>query len=315
MSPRSRAAAVVALAERASRRLRLTVLHELEREHRAEPADLADGVDASRNRLEARPDPLADLVGAPAEVLARDLVQNGQRRRAGERVPAEGAAEAAGRDGVDDLRRSGDAGERKPAAERLAGDEEIGLDAVVLDRPDRPGPSDSGLHLVVHVEDPVALAELLQPRGKVERHVHEAALALHRLEHDAGDRLRVDIGLEERLELVDRVLGRHASVRIRGGRAVDLGREGPEARACRGRPCSSSSWSGACGRGRRGRRRRPPGRPVAARAILTAFSTASAPEFRRRLFCCSPRHGESSARRRQTSTYGSYIPTMKHWWR
>ena len=50
-------------------------------------------------------------------------------------------------------------------------------------------------------------------------------------------------------------------------------------------------------------------------AILTAFSTASAPEFRSRLFCSPPRHGESSASRRQTSTYGSYIPTMKHWWR
>src|SRR6187551_2912601 len=79
--------------QRAGRRLRPTVIHELDRQHRAEPPDLADGVDASRNRLEARPDQLTDLVGASAEVLARDFVQNGQRRRAGERVPAEGAAE------------------------------------------------------------------------------------------------------------------------------------------------------------------------------------------------------------------------------
>ena len=57
------------------------------------------------------------------------------------------------------------------------------------------------------------------------------------------------------------------------------------------------------------------GRPVAARAILTAFSTASAPEFTSRERCSSPRHGESSASRRQTSMYGSYIPTMKHWCR
>jgi hypothetical protein len=54
------------------------------------------------------------------------------------------------------------------------------------------------------------------------------------------------------------------------------------------------------------------GRPVATRAILTAFSTPSAPEFTSRLFCCSPLHGESSERRRHTSMYGSYIPTMKH---
>ncbi len=57
------------------------------------------------------------------------------------------------------------------------------------------------------------------------------------------------------------------------------------------------------------------GRPVAERAILTAFSFASAPELTRIDFCCSPAHGDSSARRRQTSTYGSYTPTMKHWCR
>ncbi len=57
------------------------------------------------------------------------------------------------------------------------------------------------------------------------------------------------------------------------------------------------------------------GRPVAARAILTAFSLASAPELTRIDFCSSPAHGDSSASRRHTSTYGSYTPTMKHWCR
>jgi hypothetical protein len=60
---------------------------------------------------------------------------------------------------------------------------------------------------------------------------------------------------------------------------------------------------------------RTAGRPVAARAILTAFSTASAPLFTRMLRCSAPWQGETSASRRHTSTYGSYIPTMKHWWR
>ena len=46
------------------------------------------------------------------------------------------------------------------------------------------------------------------------------------------------------------------------------------------------------------------GRPVAHRAILTAFSTASAPELTRIDFCSSPAHGESSARRRHTSMQG-----------
>ena len=43
------------------------------------------------------------------------------------------------------------------------------------------------------------------------------------------------------------------------------------------------------------------GRPVAARAILTAFSIASAPELTRIERCSLVPHGESSARRRHTS--------------
>src|SRR5207248_10497918 len=56
------------------------------------------------------------------------------------------------------------------------------------------------------------------------------------------------------------------------------------------------------------------GRPVATRAIFTAFSTASAPELTSSdLASAVPGHVSASSR--QTSTYGSYIPTMKHWWR
>ncbi len=55
-------------------------------------------------------------------------------------------------------------------------------------------------------------------------------------------------------------------------------------------------------------------RPVAMRAILTAFSTASAPEFCSSAFFANA-PGCSSQMRRQTSMYGSYIETEKHWWR
>jgi hypothetical protein len=44
------------------------------------------------------------------------------------------------------------------------------------------------------------------------------------------------------------------------------------------------------------------GRPVASRAILTAFSTASAPELTRIDFCSRPRTGESSASDGTSST-------------
>ena len=84
--------------------------------------------------------------------------------------------------------RPGDGGERQAAADRLAGDEQIGRDAVVvLDRPHLPGPPDTRLHLVVDVEDPVLAADLEQAPQVVGRHRQEAALALDGLEHDAGD--------------------------------------------------------------------------------------------------------------------------------
>ena len=102
---------------------------------------------------------------ARTELGGRDLVEHGARGGARDRVAAERAAEPAGSRRVHQLRAARDAGERQPAAERLAGDEQVGLDAVVLDRPDRPGPADAGLHLVVDVEDPVPVAELAAARA------------------------------------------------------------------------------------------------------------------------------------------------------
>ena len=77
----------------------------------------------------------------------------------------------------------------RPPPSVLPDDEQVGLDAVVLDRPHRAGAAAARLHLVVDVEDPVRVEQLLQPRREVGRHRDEAALALHRLEHGAGDRL------------------------------------------------------------------------------------------------------------------------------
>ena len=103
-------------------------------------------------------------------------------------------------------------------------------------------------------------------------------------------------------------------VRVRRGDSVDLGANGPNlalygftllviviARSVR--PWNAPSKTTTAGR------------PVAERAILTAFSTASAPAFTRRERCSPCPQGESSASRRHTSTYGSYVPTTKHWCR
>ena len=72
------------------------------------------------------------------------------------------------------------------------------------------------------------LADRLQGVDEVLRHRYEAALALNRLEHHAGDLLGVDVLLEDQLESLDALLGVDAAVRIRTGRAEHVGRERAE---------------------------------------------------------------------------------------
>ena len=81
---------------------------------------------------------LRDVGGALAEAGGGELVEDGDRGGGGDGIAAEGAAEAAGRYRVHQLRLAGDRGERQAAAERLAGDDQVGLDAELLDRPHRP---------------------------------------------------------------------------------------------------------------------------------------------------------------------------------
>ena len=63
---------------------------------------------------------------------------------------------------VHQLGAAGDAGERQAAAERLAPDDQVGLDAVeVVDRERLAGAAHAGLHLVVDVDDAVLAADRL----------------------------------------------------------------------------------------------------------------------------------------------------------
>ena len=106
------------------------------------------------------------------------------------------------------------------------------------------------------------------------------------------------------LERRERRVGVDPTVGIGSGGAVDLAREGPEP-ALYGRTLlviaivrSVRPWKPLS-------KTTTAGRPVAERAILTAFSIASAPELTRIDFWFAPAQGECSASRRQTSTYGS----------
>src|SRR5580765_4987284 len=85
---------------------------QFEREHRPEPANLADGGIACRELLEARTNADAQIVRALAEPLACNLAEDLDRRRTGEGVPSEGAAEPAGWNRIHQLGRASHAGER-----------------------------------------------------------------------------------------------------------------------------------------------------------------------------------------------------------
>jgi hypothetical protein len=116
----------------------------------------------------------------------------------------------------------------QPAAERLAGDDQVGLDAIVLDRPHRPGAPATGLHLVVDIEDLVPVAMLFQRVHEFRRHRNEAALTLHGLQHEARDVGRVDVLLEEQVEPCESILGADAAVRVGRWGPVDARCERPE---------------------------------------------------------------------------------------
>ena len=146
----------------------------------------------------------------------------------------------------------------------------------------RAGAAEAGLHLVGDHNDAVLVADRAQSAHELGRRHDEAALALDRLEHD---RRHLFCGARAarsaRSSSAQRLRRPSGSpVRVRERDAVDLGRERPEARPCTGASWTSSDIAISV------RPWNPPskaitaGRRVYARAILTAFSIASAPELK-----------------------------------
>src|SRR5918911_4487314 len=115
-------------------------------------------------------------------------------------------------DSVHELRLAAHRRKGEASAERLPRHEQVGLHLEVLDRPDATGPAAAALHFVGDVHDAVLLAELPQASDELAWHRDEAAFALHGLEDDARDRLRIDVLLEEQLEAGESVFRRHAAV-------------------------------------------------------------------------------------------------------
>src|SRR6185295_19588999 len=97
------------------------------------------------------------------------------------RAAAVGAAHAAELRGIEDLRATGDRGDRHAGAERLRGGDEIGNDVVVFDREETTGSPHAALDFVGNHHDAVLRAPLADAAEESCRHRHEPGFALYRL--------------------------------------------------------------------------------------------------------------------------------------
>ena len=151
-----------------------------------------------------------------------DRVEHDRRRGARDRVAAESAAEPARAGASMISARPVTAASGSPPPSDLPETSRSGSTPLHLDRPHRPGPTDARLHLVRDEDDLVTVAQLAEPGEVVVRHRNEAPFALHGLEHDACDRLGIDVAAEEVLQRGDRGVRVDAAVGIGRQRAVDL---------------------------------------------------------------------------------------------
>ena len=231
--PRSAAASATAEASSGAGSFVARILDELDREHRSEAADVADLRMPLLPLQHPAPNGLADALGTVDEALVLEDVEDGERGRQRDRVADVGAADRAVAGRVHDLRLAEHARERQPGGDRLGDRDQVGLDAVVLDREHPAGAAEAGLHLVDDEDDPVPVADRAHAREELRRRDDEAALALDGLDDDRRDVLRRDLRDERALERGERGVGVDAAVLVRERHAVDLGRERAEARLVR----------------------------------------------------------------------------------
>src|SRR5581483_11138902 len=135
------------------RLLRLRVSDELDREHRAEAADVADSRMPLLPRRHPAPDGLADALGPLRESLVLVDVEDGERRRLRDRIADIRAADGVVARRVHDLRAADHRREREPARDRLRDGDEIRLDPEVLHREHAARAPVAALHLVGDEDD------------------------------------------------------------------------------------------------------------------------------------------------------------------
>ena len=134
---------------------------ELDRDHGAAAADLADARVLGLRPLQGGPDHGLDPPRAPGQVLVDEHVHRGQRRGAGDGVAAVGAAQPARVHGVHELGAADDRGQRHAVGQALGHGDEVGPDALVVEGEQVAGAAEPGLDLVGDEQHAVLAA----PRG------------------------------------------------------------------------------------------------------------------------------------------------------
>ena len=114
-------------------------------------------------------------IGGVLDEAALEQFDGRQRRGAGDRVAAVGRAVRAGTPGLEQLGLGDQRAERHPRRDALGGQQDVGLDAPVVDRPHLAGPAGARLDLVGDEQDAVLVADRRagpagsRPRGRCSR--------------------------------------------------------------------------------------------------------------------------------------------------
>ena len=224
------------LGELRCRLFRCRVTHELDRQHRSEPADVSNLWPTSLPVEHSRAERLTQQLGALHELLLLEDVEDGRCCSERDRVADERAANRTRVRVVHDRGPADDPGERETAADRLRKHEEVGLDVEVLHREHPPGPSKPRLHLVGDEDDPVLVTDPPQSGDELGGRGEEAPLPLLWLEDDRGDVVGRHVGREEPFERRERRLGIGSPVRVRERSPIHLRRERAQSCLVRVRP-------------------------------------------------------------------------------
>ena len=151
------------------------------------------------------------------------------------RVGAIRAAQAAGMGRIHDVRSAGHGRNRQARPQRFGRGHQIGRDAIMLHRKQLARPPKARLNLVRNHHNAVLVANFPNATHEAGRRRHKTTFALHRLNHNGGHIVGVNLGNQRIVELADAkihilllVHRRGAAVQIGEGQAVNLGRERPE---------------------------------------------------------------------------------------